>query len=548
MARKYEPKPRNRRRLTLEQLQPRLTLDGTASAAGAYPWLNVGDLTYSFVPDGTRLANEESRLFEELSPTGSEQQWQGEFSAAFAEWLSSLGVQAQQVGDSGDEFGTYGPTQGDTRFGDIRIGAIPLATNVLAEAIPHSIVTQGTWAGDILLNSNANWETLQQVFSVALHEIGHVLGMQHSTDAASPMYYHGVYNAEHPTSKDIAAIKKLYSGVHIGNGDGDDSENHSSGDGDSIEGSDEWHESPDYQFNSNNSVLLIAEPGTARYVASGELTAENPIELFELASIGEIDHAEYLNIIVSSTGVGGLIPDIVLYDLSGDTLQTRTLHRVNGVVVLQAKGVEPSHRYYLAIKGSAGESRYQVGGFQLMAEYGLTALVPKVVGTAVLSDSVPLMEQEFEVTHSRLLHVHIESSIRKRITNNGEIAIWGFVVSADGRIIANWALAPGESRSAPIFFVEPGKYRVILQIGSQVDRSVPSTSIKISIDEISMDIGPGVIDPTLNPILTCDSPGADAQTCAPETPVILVGGPVYPDPTTPNYPTITPWLDPSWFY
>ena len=80
-------------------------------------------------------------------------------------------------------------TQGDTRFGDVRIGAVPLTDNVMAESIPNNLLTQGSWAGDIVLNANAPWSDLHQVFSVALHEFGHVLGMEHSSDPASPMSF-----------------------------------------------------------------------------------------------------------------------------------------------------------------------------------------------------------------------------------------------------------------------------------------------------------------------------------------------------------------------
>lgn len=51
--------------LRIESLAPRLTLDATASASAAIPWLNLGELTYSFTPDGTTLAHSSSSLFSE---------------------------------------------------------------------------------------------------------------------------------------------------------------------------------------------------------------------------------------------------------------------------------------------------------------------------------------------------------------------------------------------------------------------------------------------------------------------------------------------------
>ena len=155
------PSRRIRRALRIETLSQRITLDGTASASAAIPWLNPGELTYSFVPDGTALANSSSSLFAELSATGSLSNWQSAFEQAFNGWMDPLGTHATAVADSGQPFGTFGATQGDSRFGDIRIGAVPLSLNAMAEAIPHSVISQGTWAGDILLNSNAQWRDLQ---------------------------------------------------------------------------------------------------------------------------------------------------------------------------------------------------------------------------------------------------------------------------------------------------------------------------------------------------------------------------------------------------
>ena len=106
------------RLLCCERLDPRITLDGTASAAAALPWFAPSELTYSFAPDGTSFGDEQSALFAKLAATGTPAAWQTQFERAFDEWLSILQVGITRHTDSGAPFGTFGPTQGDPRFGD----------------------------------------------------------------------------------------------------------------------------------------------------------------------------------------------------------------------------------------------------------------------------------------------------------------------------------------------------------------------------------------------------------------------------------------------
>ena len=81
------------------------------------------------------------------------------------------------VSDSGAAFGTPGGTEGDDRFGDIRIGAVPLSPDVLAISVPADRLYSGTWAADVILNSNGEFTSIDDLFAVVLHEAGHVFGL-----------------------------------------------------------------------------------------------------------------------------------------------------------------------------------------------------------------------------------------------------------------------------------------------------------------------------------------------------------------------------------
>ena len=112
--------------------------------------------------------------------------------------------------DGGQPLGVPGPDQGDPRFGDIRIAAVPMASDVLSISVPHDPFLSGTWSGDILLNSAApSIGQADTLFPVLLHEVGHVLGLDDSPDPASVMFS----NVNHQTTlapEDIAAVQALY--------------------------------------------------------------------------------------------------------------------------------------------------------------------------------------------------------------------------------------------------------------------------------------------------------------------------------------------------
>src|SRR5262249_37840597 len=159
-----------------------------------------------FAPDGTQVAGQSSSLFASMSGLGNPAVWEKAILDAFQTWAIRANLNIGLVSDDGQGFGTGRLSQGDPRFGDIRIAAVPMASDVLGITVPATGSGGGSWTGDILFNSNAQFSKLNEVFAVALHEAGHALGLPDSTDPASPMYADlpsGQVNA--PTASDIAA-------------------------------------------------------------------------------------------------------------------------------------------------------------------------------------------------------------------------------------------------------------------------------------------------------------------------------------------------------
>jgi hypothetical protein len=176
------------------------------------------NLTYSFMPDGTLLKDRVSTLYAHMDAQHSRDAWQGEFRLALAEWASHSPLTFTEVADDGSPQGTAGAAQGDARFGDIRIGAMDM--EVLALAWYPSTTTRG---GDITFSTRHpfNIGSPFDLFSLALHESGHSLGLKHSDDVTAAMSTTSTRVLTGLTADDIAGIQAIYP-EPTGGEDGDD--------------------------------------------------------------------------------------------------------------------------------------------------------------------------------------------------------------------------------------------------------------------------------------------------------------------------------------
>src|SRR6516225_8271029 len=138
-----------RRRLDVEFLEGR-----AVPATFGVPWTDPSRLTLSFAPDGTSIAGHTSSLFQTLNAQQPAAVWQQEILQAFQTWAVQANINIGLVNDGGQAFGIAGPSQHDSRFGDIRIGAQPMSPDAMSVSVPNDPTLSSTWTGDVLINSN----------------------------------------------------------------------------------------------------------------------------------------------------------------------------------------------------------------------------------------------------------------------------------------------------------------------------------------------------------------------------------------------------------
>lgn len=355
-----------RRRLRFESLEGRQMLDATS------PWTASANLTLSFAPDGTEVSSLSSSLYSQLGQTASQSAWQGAILRAFQTWAVYSNINIGLTADKGLPFGISGPSQGDPRFGDIRIGAIRLSSDEVAAAVDHNQILSGTWAGDVVFNSATTFASVDEIFSVALHEAGHVLGLSHSTDPASPMFSHAISTNVVPTPQDIANLRAIYGGRSL----------------DANEGS-----------NGNDSLARATTlrnrgslHGTIPLVAFGDISRSNDGDYFALPPLS--NYQGPITFTVRTDGISLLAPRLAVFNETGERVgQAESISRRGSTISVTIPSALEGEKYFARVT-SARTDVFSVGSYALIATLDDNLTVPKAKIRAVTQGDYRFLTQD----------------------------------------------------------------------------------------------------------------------------------------------------------
>ncbi len=340
-----------KRSLTLEVLEDRLT-----PVTFGIPWPAAERLTLSFAPDGTQIAGHTSELFQALNAGAATAVWQREILRAFQTWAVHANINVGVTSDGGQPFGVAGRPYADPRFGDIRVGAHRMSPEALATSVPFAPVFSGTMTGDVFLNSGSNFSG-NRLFATMLHEAGHVFGLGHSDNPASPMYAH-LNTLAQLTGGDVAALRALYGA-----------------------------RTPDaYEAPRGNNEFQTAAPfrhpqrqprpydGSTPLVLFGDVTTRNDADVFSFRPAS--GYRGPVTIRLQTAGVSLLAPRLTVFDAARRELgQAASSEAFGATVSVRLDQVEPTASYFIRVEGAAGDV-FGIGAYGLAVSHDAVGRVP----------------------------------------------------------------------------------------------------------------------------------------------------------------------------
>jgi hypothetical protein len=312
-------------------------------------------VTISFMPDGTNLggtttsnlqATFNSNVYlKNAGPTN----WQSQILKAAQAWAQQANVNFAVVNDNGAASGSGSYQQGDPGMGDIRVGGYNFGNSTLAMAYQPPPGNNYSIAGDIVFNTGKTWAEgrTYDLFTVALHEMGHALGLDESSSTSAAMYgsYTGVKNGL--SSDDIAGIQAIY-GARTG----------------------------DAYNGTNNSIATAANINSS--ISTSTLSALVPdLNLRTTSTVEDFTFQApagtggTMTVQVQSQGLSLLTPKVTVYAADGATVlgSASGLNQYGTTLTVTVSGVAAGQTYYVQVQG-ADTTAFSTGLYNLSLNFG----------------------------------------------------------------------------------------------------------------------------------------------------------------------------------
>jgi len=363
------PGPIRATRPAVEGLEDRVLLYSTTGGRWTYPV----EITYSIIPDGTSIGGIPSTLQQDLSRQvpSYEPGWQQQIEKAAAVWEAVADINLVQVADDGSPIGTAGNQQGDPRFGDIRIGGMAQSGGQLAFAFAPPPFNGGTDAGDLFFNTSQWWQTNGTTYdleTVAIHELGHALGMGHSAIATADLYASYGGSKQALTSDDTTGIQSVYG----------------------------TRAADPYDASQSNNSSTYATNITPYINGAGQIALSKP----DITTSSDVDWYKMtaptqtvgtMKVTMQSSNLSSLIPSVTVYNASLQVAGGSTGTNYGDTASVTVWGIQPGQVWYIkALAGTTGPGG--VGAYGLLVNFGSSpqsAIAPPYTAVAAQPDQNP---------------------------------------------------------------------------------------------------------------------------------------------------------------
>lgn len=339
--------------LTVEALESRLT----PYVNSGNLWLQPQLLSLSFMPDGTNLGGVTSNLFSTMDAKWATSVWQKEILRSAQVYAQQTNINFTVVSDDGSVSGSGDYQQGAGNFGDIRIGAFASSGGSLGTSTFPQPACNYSAGGDFVFNSNQPWVINQtggyDLFTVSAHEIGHSLGLGHSTQSTAVLYslYTGIKSSLR--TDDINGIRNIYSGNSARLQD--------SYDASSANGS----------FATATDVTGTLAGDLTSLVTDRDITTTSDLDYYKVTAPAGTTGT--LVVKIQSSGLSLLSPLVKVYNAAQQEIGSASgLNQYGATLTVTINGVAAGQDYYVMVDG-ADATAFGTGKYAMTLNFGSAA-------------------------------------------------------------------------------------------------------------------------------------------------------------------------------
>lgn len=307
-------------------------------------WTNSTCVTFSYAPDGTLIGGTTSTLYQTLNGIS----WQTAIQAAAATWQDAANINLAFVSDNGNAFGVTGNQQGDSRFGDIRFGALPFSSG-LGAVYYCPDANGGTLAGDTIFSSGINWPSYD-VQTVALRMLGHAIGLQDSSSSISVMY--PVYTGQKRTlsNGDILAIQAIY-GIRQA----------------------DRYKGTNININTAADITSLID-GNGQITLSGLSLYTSPQNEYFKVTVPS-SNSGTMTVVLQATGLSSLSSNLMVIRAPSTVVYNQGSPGQYGTTLTASVSVTAGQVYYIRAY-NIGSNPGRMGAFGIQVNFGTQTLVP----------------------------------------------------------------------------------------------------------------------------------------------------------------------------